>query len=389
MPGTVIHVAWVRWWSALAYHAFTLACGMARIGRPGVIVAPPGTPLAERARDAGLAPAQGSPWPGLASPDPMKALTSIRAHRRAARAGEVSGVVAHTGRGHAASAVGLLDGPAPLLRVRSDIRRPRPTRFNRWLHRRATDRLLLSGEFMRREDRLAPLGMDPDRIVTLPAGIDPAAADRVLRERERARAVLRASCGWPADTPVLGMLARYSPVKGHRLLVDAAAILCAREPRVRFFIAGPDGQVGRDRVAAWVREAGLEGRFAVRDAVEDPLSVAAGLDAALILSDGSEAVCRSALEYMALELPVIATRVNVIPETIGEGGILIAPSDAAALAREIGLLVSRPDRMRELGDLARRRVSSEFDIEKIARRAAAILDAAREERRGRTARRRA
>lgn len=368
--GLVLHIAWVRWWSALAYHALTIARGLDQLGRPSRVLAPPGTPLAVRAAAMGLA---SSRWSDLVSSRPDRVIGAIRSLRRAAREGAVSALLVHTGPGHAAAALALRGGPAPLVRVRSDIRRPARGPVQRWLYSKATDRIWISGEFMR-GGYLEGLGIDPGRIDLLPAGIDCREAERI--DRTAAGGRLRAEHGWSAQARVVGMLARYSPVKGHEDFVQAARILAEGREDVYFLSAGPTGQVGREGVEAWVRGAGLSRRFAILDAVEDPLSLAAGLDVAVIPSRGSEAVCRSALEYMALGLPVVATQVHVIPETIGDAGLLVPPADPPALSRAIQELLDDPERAGRLGEAAARRVRDEFEIGRIAARAAALIDEA-------------
>ncbi len=376
--GVTLHLAWVRWWSALAYHALSLAGGMNDLGVACRVVAPPGSPLAIRSRALGI----GAPeWNRLGASRPDRFLASVRSLRRAAADGAVAGVFAHTGRGHAAAALGLVGTGAPVLRVRADIRRPASGPLQRWLYTRATDRVLLSGSFMA-ERHLDGLGLAAKNVAVLPAGIDCGRASGI--DRPRARALLRNRAGWPAGALVVGMLARYSPVKGHRELVGAAArILAVRRAGVYFLTAGPAGQLSRQSVAEWAAAAGLEGRFAAWDAVEDPLALAAGLDVAVIASTGSEAVCRSALEYMCLGIPIVASAINVIPETVGGAARLVRPGDPAALAEAIEGLLEDPIGAEALGAEGPRRVAEHFAMERIARAAATIYEEARRERRGR------
>ena len=173
------------------------------------------------------------------------------------------------------------------------------------------------------------------------------------------------------------MLARYSPVKGHLDLIEACRRVAADHPAVRFLVAGPDGQLGREAVERRVREVGLAERFAVDGLLGDPLETAAGFDLAVIASRGSEAVCRSALEYMALALPVVGTAVNVIPETIGEAGVIVPPEDPRSIADAIDGLIREPSRAAALGIAARARVTNRFDAMQIARRAAALVEEVR------------
>ncbi|RXF70988.1 glycosyltransferase family 1 protein [Hansschlegelia zhihuaiae] len=76
------------------------------------------------------------------------------------------------------------------------------------------------------------------------------------------------------------------------------------------------------------------------------------------------------LEAMAHGLPVVASDVGGIPHEIDAGsGVLVPPGQALALARIIDRLAAQPDRLRAMGDCARRRVQSEFSWEKAAERA--------------------
>lgn len=68
------------------------------------------------------------------------------------------------------------------------------------------------------------------------------------------------------------------------------------------------------------------------------------------------------LEAGAFRLPVIGTAVGGIPEVIihGETGILVPADDVAALSREIGRLLDRPDERERLGRALSEHVSRKF-----------------------------
>src|SRR5690606_23543486 len=71
-----------------------------------------------------------------------------------------------------------------------------------------------------------------------------------------------------------------------------------------------------------------------------------------------ESFCMSALEKMACGLPVIASDSGALGETVGDGGYLVPPNDADAIASRILELV----RSHEPGDMYDRalRRASEF-----------------------------
>jgi N-acetyl-alpha-D-glucosaminyl L-malate synthase BshA len=70
----------------------------------------------------------------------------------------------------------------------------------------------------------------------------------------------------------------------------------------------------------------------------------------------------AALEAMACEVPVIATNVGGVPEVIEHGvdGYLVEPGDVKTAAKYAIELLSRPDRGREMGHLARANAKKKF-----------------------------
>jgi glycosyltransferase involved in cell wall biosynthesis len=73
------------------------------------------------------------------------------------------------------------------------------------------------------------------------------------------------------------------------------------------------------------------------------------------------------LEAMALQVPIIATRVSAIPEVVidGETGWLVPPQDAAALAAALSDALTHPSATSERGTNGRRRLEAHFTAEKM------------------------
>ncbi len=134
-------------------------------------------------------------------------------------------------------------------------------------------------------------------------------------------------------------LGRLDPAKGVDELLQACAVLAARQPRLRLVLGG-SGDLD------WVRR--RAGELGIADRVETPGWLdAAARDAQLArawlfcLPSHAEGLPMSVLEAMAAGVPVVATRVGGIPETLADGalGLLAPPRDAPALACAIGRLM--------------------------------------------------
>lgn len=85
-----------------------------------------------------------------------------------------------------------------------------------------------------------------------------------------------------------------------------------------------------------------------------------------------EAFGLSFVEAMTFALPVVATRIEAVPEIVsdGETGHLVPPRDPAALARALRALLADPAEARRLGNAGRARALARFGW---ARAAAAML----------------
>lgn len=74
------------------------------------------------------------------------------------------------------------------------------------------------------------------------------------------------------------------------------------------------------------------------------------------------------MQAAAHGIPVVATDTGIVPELVGQSGLLVPPGDIEALAAAIGALASDPGRRLELGDTGRRRAQQEFSHDAVARR---------------------
>jgi glycosyltransferase involved in cell wall biosynthesis len=88
-----------------------------------------------------------------------------------------------------------------------------------------------------------------------------------------------------------------------------------------------------------------------------------------------EAFGLSIVEAMTFELPVVASRIEAIPEIVsdGESGLLVPPRDPAALGRAISALLADPVRARRMGAVGRARAAARFGWDRAALGMLAIL----------------
>jgi glycosyltransferase involved in cell wall biosynthesis len=65
-----------------------------------------------------------------------------------------------------------------------------------------------------------------------------------------------------------------------------------------------------------------------------------------------------------MEIPVVSTRISAIPELIDDdvNGCLVTPGSSSEIAAALQRLISNPKERRRLGQMARVKVTREFNI---------------------------
>jgi N-acetyl-alpha-D-glucosaminyl L-malate synthase BshA len=167
----------------------------------------------------------------------------------------------------------------------------------------------------------------------------------------------------PDGEAILMHLSNFRPVKRVTDVVEIFALVREKMPAKLVMIGdGPDRGaaewlVRQKRLSCDVRFLGKQ------DRVHDKLSQAD----LFLLPSTLESFGLAALEAMACEVPVIASRVGGLPEVVKHGadGYLIQPGDVAAAGKYAIELLSRADRGREMGKKAREDASWEFCSTKI------------------------
>lgn len=193
--------------------------------------------------------------------------------------------------------------------------------------------------------RYAPKGK---RIAVVPYGVD---LNRFQPSPRPAR-----------DRVVIGWLGRLSPEKGLRYLIEAAALALQERPNLEFLLIG-DGPE-RMTLAQLATRLGIADRLRFQGAVPHE-TVAAALQRMDIfaLPSLAEGFGVAAVEAAAMELPVIGTNTQGIPDVVkdGETGLLVPPKDPRALADAILSLAADPERRHQMGRAGRAFVAERYN----------------------------
>lgn len=194
-----------------------------------------------------------------------------------------------------------------------------------------------------------------DRIVTIPNGVDLERFDP---------SAIRFHRDDLASAPRIGMVGRLHPQKGHSVGLRAFSTILHRHPDASLEIIGRgDLQESLEREAG---ELGIAGRVHFHGSVShaDIARQMASWDLAVFPSLW-EGFGIAAAEAMAMELPVVASRVEGLAEVVEDGttGLLVPSDDPRALADAVVRLLSNRAEAEEMGRRGRIRIADRFSIQ--------------------------
>jgi len=200
--------------------------------------------------------------------------------------------------------------------------------------------------------------VEPGRIETIYNGLDLSGWNGTSILEENSRIIVITTVG------------NIRRVKGHDLLIRAAALIVPQFPNVTFSIAGevlePDYF---EELQALARNLNLSNQFHFIGGVTG-LRHHLSMADIFVLPSRSEGFSNAIIEAMAASLPVVATDVGGNAEAVKDGvsGYLVPPEDPARLAAAILQLLANPSQAKSMGAAGRSIVAERFTIEAMMKR---------------------
>ncbi len=179
---------------------------------------------------------------------------------------------------------------------------------------------------------------------------------------------VREELGIDRESPILLLVGRVDTTKGHDVAITALSLLKS-EPSPYLLFAG-EASAQEQSWPGVLR--GLAQELRVGERViflgnrHDIPRLMAASQVVLVpsLHSAKEGFGRVAIEAMAMERPVVASRTGGLPEVVSEvTGILVPPGDAQALAEAIDGLLKSEEKRRLMGKAGRERVERFFNLD--------------------------
>jgi glycosyltransferase involved in cell wall biosynthesis len=166
----------------------------------------------------------------------------------------------------------------------------------------------------------------------------------------------------PEKAFVLGFTGNVRPVKGVDILLRALAELPGNS-RIHLLLVG---QVRDKKVQRMLEKPVYSARVCQTGFRQDACQLTGACDAFVMPSIKREGLCRAVVEAMSQTVPPVVSGVGGMPELVQHGvsGLVVPPSDPAALAKALYAMEQDAPARKRMGAAAHARVRDRFSVEK-------------------------
>ncbi len=192
----------------------------------------------------------------------------------------------------------------------------------------------------------------------IPNGFD----TTVFRPDKTAGENVRASLNISREAPVIGLVARFDPMKDHVTFLKAVSLFSRSHPSSHFILAGKGVSPSNEYFRALMAGIGESSRIHLLDECKDIPRVLNALDIASS-SSISEGLSNAIGEAMATGIPCVVTDVGDSALLVGDTGLVVPKKDPQALCSAWRrLLDAGPDLRRAMGERARKRIMDHYSL---------------------------
>ncbi len=345
----ILHTESSKGWGGQENRTLNELIAMRERGHELAVVSRPGARIIERAREAGFATFAVDMRGLLDVPNILRLRAIIR---------DFAADIVNTHSGRDTQLAGIA---ARLLFKRPRIVRTRHLALpitSKFTYSVLPDHVVTVSDYVGRY--LASAGVPGELITTVPTGVDFSRYDR-----STVAGNLREELGLAPDTPLIGTVAILRIKKGHSEILDAVPSVLQRFPDAHFVFAGDGPQLAN--LEKRIAQEQLGERVHLLGLRRDVTNILAALDV-FVLPTHQEALGTAFIEAGAMGLPVVATRVDGVPEVVqdGETGLLVPVQDGVAVADAINRLLADPCYRENMGRQATAFVHRVFSREVMA-----------------------
>jgi glycosyltransferase involved in cell wall biosynthesis len=240
-------------------------------------------------------------------------------------------------------------------------------RLGSFLERRLAyvpDRIIVNSHAGRRY--LISRGYPDEKLVVIQNGFD----TTQFRPNNEARFKIRREWGIADEQVLIGLVARFDPVKDHATFLRAASVLSQVKPDARFVCVGSGPVVYRQKLSEAADQLSLSGKIVWAGMRSDMADVYNAFDIN-VSSSISEGCPNVVGEAMACAVPCVVTDAGDAAMMVGDTGFVCSPQEPQALAASL-ISCIESDRI-SLGLRARRRIEENWNIWQLSQNTERVL----------------
>jgi len=198
---------------------------------------------------------------------------------------------------------------------------------------------------------IIPNGFDTDIFIP-----DESAKERLLHQLEL-----------PENSILIGLVARFDPMKDHENFLKAASIASAHNNRLHFVLVGEGVNINNRDLMSSIQKKGLLGKISLLGLRFDINSIVPAFDIAVSSSSYGEGFSNAIGEAMACGVPCVVTDIGDSALIVADTGKVVPPRSPNQFAEALLEMIAIPEaRRKKLGMEGRTRIKSLFSIDKIA-----------------------
>ena len=166
---------------------------------------------------------------------------------------------------------------------------------------------------------------------------------------------------------MIGLIARFDPMKDHQTFFNAASLLLETHPSVHFILAGQDITGDNPGLHLLIGDFRNSPQFHLLGQRGDIPDILNALDIATS-SSLSEGLPNTIGEAMATGVPCVVTDVGDSRVLVGDAGHVVPKNSPKLLARAWQKMIDAgPDHIRLLGGRARKRIEQHYNLDSSVR----------------------
>lgn len=167
--------------------------------------------------------------------------------------------------------------------------------------------------------------------------------------------------------PVIGMVARFDPVKDHKTFLSAAKIILGKVPNALFVCVGIGNRENFEQIKRMIVSMGLGSKVICEYDQHDLVAIYNTFDIAVLTSAYGEGFPNTIAEAMSCGVPCVSTDVGDAQYIIGNNSLVVKPGDPVGLSDVWFRLINNPPELTSLGMIARKRILNKFSQDKLYR----------------------